>query len=142
MAGSAIHEYLADGAPGQVPEDAVARVRRLVPGLVLTAELSQRAGAAALVEASRTADTVVLGARGRGHLAIALLGSVSSSVAVQAQCPVVVVKDGEDPARPRDAVVVGVDASEGAAVAAATSAKGRKEMRPPTSVSRCTRTAW
>jgi nucleotide-binding universal stress UspA family protein len=95
-----------------VLDTAVARVRCLAPSLSLTAQLYEGSAADALVEASRTADTVVLGARRRGALTSALLGSVSAEVAVQGQCPVVVVKDGEDPERPRDAVVVGVDGSQ------------------------------
>lgn len=45
----------------------------------------------ALVEASRRADLVVVGSRGRGALRSALLGSTSHYVASHAWCPVVVV---------------------------------------------------
>ena len=59
-----------------------------------------------LVEASETAAMVVLGARGRGAVVSALLGSVSAPVIREAACPVVrsaadVLRDGP--------VVVGVD---------------------------------
>lgn len=105
----------AEAPPGTSSEPvldaAVAEVRCLAPDLSLTAQLHEGPAAEALVEASGTADTVVLGARRRGPLAAAVLGSVSAQVAVQGRCPVVVVKDGEDPERPRDAVVVGVDGS-------------------------------
>jgi nucleotide-binding universal stress UspA family protein len=46
----------------------------------------------ALERESRSADLVVVGSRGRGGLAAALLGSVSEHVVRHAACPVVVVK--------------------------------------------------
>jgi hypothetical protein len=65
------------------------------------------------VEASRTADTIVLGARRRGSLTAAVLCSVSTQVAMHALAPVVVLKDREHPDRRRDSVVVGTDGSPG-----------------------------
>jgi nucleotide-binding universal stress UspA family protein len=70
-----------------VLDAAVARTRRLAPSLALRAELRDESAADALVAASRSADTVVLGARRRGPLAAAVLGSVSARVAAQAECP-------------------------------------------------------
>jgi nucleotide-binding universal stress UspA family protein len=64
---------------------------------------------AVLVEQSRTAQTLVIGSRGLGSVASAVLGSTVSHVASHAHCPVVVVQAGGDPAGP---VVVGVDGSQ------------------------------
>jgi nucleotide-binding universal stress UspA family protein len=91
---------------------AVDRTHELAPELDVTSELSGQAPAKALVETSHRAHTIVMGARGHGPVSSILLGSVSTQVAMHAHCPVVVVKDLDDPERPRDSVVVGVDGAQ------------------------------
>ena len=63
-----------------------------------------------------SADLIVLGARGLGALAGFLLGGVSLNVARQARCSVLVVKHGADLMR---GILIGIDGSDHAAVAAA-----------------------
>ncbi len=75
---------------------------------------------AALVEASREADLLVIGNRGRGAVTGALLGSTAFSVTARAACPVVVVRgDTELRVGVSHPVVVGVDSSESALAAVA-----------------------
>lgn len=62
----------------------------------------------ALLELTPDARMLVVGSRGRGALASALLGSVSASLAAAASCPVVVCRPRSDGA-PRRGVLVGAD---------------------------------
>lgn len=62
-----------------------------------------------LLDASREAALVVIGARGHGVLAGYVLGSVSQHVTRHASCPVVVVRGPRDPHARR--IVVGIDGS-------------------------------
>ncbi|MCJ0903317.1 universal stress protein [Rhodococcus sp. ARC_M6] len=79
--------------------------------LEIDVELAEDPPISVLRQISKTARTVVVGTRGHGEYTGGLVGSVSSSLAVHALCPVIVVRgisdDGlEDDTRP---VVVGVD---------------------------------
>ncbi|WP_326834935.1 universal stress protein [Amycolatopsis rhabdoformis] len=62
-----------------------------------------------LVEQSKNASLLVLGATGRGGYVGMVLGSTAVSVVAHSECPVVVVRPAAEPAGP---VVVGVDGSE------------------------------
>lgn len=94
----------------RVRKDAVDRAHRIQPELSITWDEPADAPAAALVSASGTAATVVVGARGLSAAGGVLVGSVSAQLAMHARCPVVVLHD-----RPAAAlgapVVVGVDGS-------------------------------
>jgi nucleotide-binding universal stress UspA family protein len=62
-----------------------------------TVSVVQNGPAEALLAAAEGADLLVVGNRGRGNLAAALLGSTSAKVADQASCPVVVVRAQPEP---------------------------------------------
>lgn len=75
-------------------------LRARYPDLELTSEVELADPATQLVEHSARAQLVVLGTRGHGRVASAVLGSVSRSVLQRAEGPVMVVPD-LDPARIR-----------------------------------------
>lgn len=97
------------GRPGYV-DDAVTRVTRAWPELVVTAQHVAGHPASAMLTASGEASMVVVGARGRSRVAEVLLGSVSRHVSAQAHCPAVVVHGTAD--RSTGPVAVGVDGSK------------------------------
>jgi nucleotide-binding universal stress UspA family protein len=93
-----------------VLEAAAGRVRELAPDVRCTVKSVLGHAALHLAEASEGAVAVVVGRRGLGAAASAVLGSVSNKLAIQARCPVVVV--GEEELPTSGPVVVGVDGSE------------------------------
>ncbi len=73
---------------------AAANARRQEPGVDVDTRLIEGHPGAALVEASKGARLLVVGSRGLGGFTGMLMGSVSSSCAHHAHCPVVVVPPG------------------------------------------------
>lgn len=106
-------------AAEEVTAHGVALAHASDPGLDVFGATEVTSPSKALVEASRDAALVVLGSRGYGPVAGALLGSVAFAAASAAVCPVQVVKDEAldrlaGPGRP---VVVGTDGSPSARAA-------------------------
>ena len=92
----------------------VDHVREVAPNVVTKAVGSDGSPAAALVEASKGADLLVVGSRGLGGFRGLVLGSVSHKCAMHAHCPVVVVRptgESDGLLQPSDRIVVGVDGS-------------------------------
>jgi nucleotide-binding universal stress UspA family protein len=73
--------------------DAIAKVRADHPQVNMRTTVIEGHPAPVLVDASRTADLLVVGSRGHGEFAGMLLGSVSEHCVTNAHCPVVVMRD-------------------------------------------------
>jgi nucleotide-binding universal stress UspA family protein len=89
---------------------AESRVQEAAAELTCTRTSESGDPALTLARAAEGADAVVVGRRGLGVAAGALVGSVSNRLTVHATCPVVVVGAGELPET--GSIVVGVDGSE------------------------------
>ncbi|MDW4909224.1 universal stress protein [Streptomyces sp. ADMS] len=86
------------GTPGSLAEreacllsEALAGHQDRYPGVHVERQVVRQGTREALIEASRTAQLLVVGARGRGGFAGLLLGSVSQAMLNHAHCPVAVV---------------------------------------------------
>jgi nucleotide-binding universal stress UspA family protein len=81
------------------------------PELPVVARLAPGSASATLIDQSRTASVVVVGARGTGGFAALVVGSTTLHVAAHAHCPVIAVPVPTEHEPPRHGVVVGVDGS-------------------------------
>ncbi|MFC3738632.1 universal stress protein [Paractinoplanes deccanensis] len=84
------------------------RARQVEPGITIETDVLPGYAVPTLLEAAEGAALLVVGSRGHGGFAGMLLGSVGRRMALQAPCPVVVVRGRAAPAGP---VVVGLDDS-------------------------------
>jgi nucleotide-binding universal stress UspA family protein len=80
-----------EATAGRVLAHAVGEVLGADPPVRLRRAVVAGRPAQALLDAGRCADLLVVGARGHGRIAGALLGSVSQYCAYHARCPVVIV---------------------------------------------------
>ena len=110
---------LAWRADHQVTAKGVERARAKAPSIDVRPAACSAQVAYALIETSREAALLVIGTRGHGDLTGTVLGSVAFAVSAHAHCPVVVVRgDSARPPGPQRPVVVGLDGSGGADLAA------------------------
>ncbi|MER7367964.1 universal stress protein [Nonomuraea wenchangensis] len=93
----------------RILDEAVALVRERQPQVEVETREVEGAPALVLREEAEGASGIVVGSRGLGGFAGALLGSVSTHVAGHVRCPVVVVRAQRQPASGE--IVVGVDDS-------------------------------
>ncbi|NUP45816.1 MAG: universal stress protein [Catenulispora sp.] len=99
----------------QYVDQAVERARAAQPGLMVDGAVVRDSAVRALIEASHSAELVVIGDRGRGTAARAVLGTVAGGLALHSSCPVMIARTGGDPGGP---IVLGVDGSVPADAAA------------------------
>jgi nucleotide-binding universal stress UspA family protein len=110
---------LAWRADHQLTAKGVERARAKVPSIDVRPAACSAQVAYGLIEKSKDAALLVVGTRGHGELAGAVLGSVAFAVTAHARCPVVVVRgDSGLPPGPDRPVVVGLDGSGGSDLAA------------------------
>lgn len=97
-------------AAGQQRLEAVAdQLRSTRPDLAVSVVVRMSSPTVLLLEETREAALLVVGARGEGGFPGLTIGSVGAQVAAHARCPVLVVRDAAQPDGP---VVVGVDGSD------------------------------
>ncbi|MQY33305.1 Universal stress protein [Streptomyces sp. RB17] len=95
-----VHAWLPDHAPAgtgvesaeRLPAQAVAGHGERYPDVTVGQEVLSGETREVLIEASRNAQLMVVGARGRGGFSGMLLGSVSQALLHHAHCPVAVVR--------------------------------------------------
>lgn len=95
----------------------VERAKAVLGEDAVSVEVSTGSAPGRLVEASQTADLVVVGSHGHGVLMTTLVGSTAYAVAAHAQCPVAVIRAPRDAAAaafpgPDRPVVVGLEQTE------------------------------
>ena len=81
-----------DDSARQIAERVVAAAGPGPDGVSIVADCARGKGAFALIEASRDADLLVVGRRGRGGFAELLLGSTSATVAAHSHCPIAIIR--------------------------------------------------
>jgi nucleotide-binding universal stress UspA family protein len=97
-------ELLVAGSPNvgiaaqarETVDQAVSEVLGAKPSVPVIVDVIGGHPAQALVEASRSADLLVVGSRGHGAFAGMFLGSVSTHCVHHAKCPVLVIHHGND----------------------------------------------
>jgi len=92
------------GLATHMAEDAIFDAVDQGPPVKIISKVVRGNAAKVLLDAARGAELLVVGSRGHGSLATALLGSVSGQCVHHATCPVVVVRDpaGERRLSPRE----------------------------------------
>lgn len=101
-----------------IAREAVADARLEDPTLDVECVVTMGHPETVLREAAEGADMLVVGARGRGTVASALLGSVSAALARESHCPLVIVRTfDEAPDEDGRPVVAGVDGTPVSAAA-------------------------
>ena len=98
-------------------DEAVNEIRKVDADIDIMQEIHEGNPITMLLELSKKAEMVVIGSRGLGGFAGALLGSVSSSLVHHAHGTVVIVRENMDLSAKNNRIVVGADGSDISALA-------------------------
>lgn len=85
-----------EGEAKKALTEALNEVSGLDPEVPVRPQVIEGHPAEVLLRAARGADLLVVGSRGHGGFASALLGSVSQNCVLHAHCPVLVLRDGHE----------------------------------------------
>jgi len=102
-----------DEVVARIAKDGAELARKSAVSIEITAVTQVAQVAGTLIDFSHRAELLVVGTRGHGEFAGAVLGSVGFAVSAHAHCPVVVVRGASDRSLTGQPVVVGVDGSSG-----------------------------
>ncbi|HST81245.1 MAG TPA: universal stress protein [Kineosporiaceae bacterium] len=97
----------------RIAKDGAELARKSAESIDISAVTQVAQVAGALIDFSQRAELLVVGTRGHGEFAGAVLGSVGFAVSAHAHCPVVVVRGESNASLSGRPVVVGVDGSSG-----------------------------
>ncbi|MEU6912802.1 universal stress protein [Streptomyces olindensis] len=92
----------------RIPREATEGLRLRHPGLQVTAEVLTGRPSEVLGEAGRSTELLVLGSRGLSGVGGFLVGSVGLAVVAHAECPVILVRAGEQAADEHERDPVGI----------------------------------
>jgi nucleotide-binding universal stress UspA family protein len=106
-----IQEVDFKGLAERLLAEEVREARQNAPDVSVVSKVARGDPARVLLEASHGADLLVVGNRGKGGFAEALLGSVSQHCVQHSGCPVAVLRETPDPGGREPLIVVGVDGS-------------------------------
>ncbi|MET9574087.1 universal stress protein [Streptomyces sp. DT199] len=104
LLGAETHQHWSE----KIPREAAGGLRLRHPGVEVTARHLAGRPSEVLGEAARTAELLVLGSRGMSGISGFLVGSVGLAVVAHAECPVVLVRAGEQAADEHERDPVGI----------------------------------
>lgn len=89
-----------EGEAKRILSEALGEISSLEPDVPVRPLVAEGHAAEVLLRTARGADLLVVGSRGHGGFASALVGSVSLQCVLHAHCPVLILRDGSEGTTP------------------------------------------